>query len=242
MGNLMAEKQKFDLDPTTSTREEYRHAAKAIALDLLKSEDEGKVNNIKDIFNTWDSDGNGVIDIVEFMSGLKSLGYSFSNQIGIGIFSIFDINRDMTIHYWELVRVLHELAHDEVSLASDEAIQKNYRNETKYEKDHQDKISNYYTDRSEDFNVSDKLSDKEVLKMISSRIYERGLSSHTLIRKLVPECTGGKLDIAGLDKLLKKLGFRLTPSHLKRIMQKADILHNGKLASWELVRLLGQED
>jgi Ca2+-binding EF-hand superfamily protein len=243
MNEHVGTKEKSFANLDMKTEQDFRYAAKAIALDLLKAEDSGRANHIKDIFNEWDKDGNNIIDIHEFMEGLKSIGYNFSNQVGIGIFSIFDIKKDMKIHYWEFVRVLHELAHADISPARKQP--ENERQDTEREisddKDQQQKSSANPAATNKNSSCKDSAhTDNEVLRMIEARIQDKKLSAHTLIRKLVPECSNGNLDIDGLDRLFSQLGFKLSKERLNRLMERADVAHTGKLASWELVRLLSE--
>jgi len=143
----------------------------------------------------------------------------------------------MNIHFWEFVRVIHELAHDDIqsTLPSPSSSFSSATNVMS------PSLKPTVTTRGEP-SIFEDLSDNDVLRLIATHINEKRLSTHTLIRKFTPECQDGKLDRAGLDHLFRKLGFQLSVDRLDRFMGKGDLSHNGKIASWELVRLLNSCD
>ena len=80
--------------------------------------------------------------------------------------------------------------------------------------------------------------DMKLLQDATDVIHERGLHAHGLLKQLLPDCEGGKVDAAGIEKVFEKLGLPISEERAKRFLAKADLLGQGWIVSWEFVRLI----
>lgn len=79
----------------------------------------------------------------------------------------------------------------------------------------------------------------QVLSDVAIKLHEQGLHAHNVIKQLMPE-TDGTVDAQELRLLFKRIGVAISVDRAKRLMAMADLMHNGRLAGWEFVRLLAQ--
>lgn len=82
-----------------------------------------------------------------------------------------------------------------------------------------------------------RAEDDAALRRASVALRERGLHAHKLIKRLLPEA-GGRISAGGLVKLFAVLGVVIDDARAQRLVARADLMGQGTIVSWELVRLI----
>lgn len=83
-----------------------------------------------------------------------------------------------------------------------------------------------------------RAADDAVLRAVAEALHEKGIHAHSLVKTLLPDCVGGKVDAGGLRALFGKLGVEVDEARARRFVARADLMGSGAIVSWELVRLI----
>lgn len=83
-----------------------------------------------------------------------------------------------------------------------------------------------------------RAADDAVLRAAAEALHEKGIHAHSLVKTLLPDCVGGKVDVGSLRALFGKLGVEVDEARARRFVARADLMGSGAIVSWELVRLI----
>jgi Ca2+-binding EF-hand superfamily protein len=77
----------------------------------------------------------------------------------------------------------------------------------------------------------------QVLLAVATALHEKGVAAHGAIKHMMPEADG-TVDEKELQTMLGRLGVPVSLAVARRLMSRADLMHDGRLTGWEFVRLL----